>query len=221
VKLTVLFPSTLVASAILLSITTISQAVTTQFTDLATFNANTTGMTTIDFEGLAPSPGSIVYGATGLTISGVNFQGPIPDYLTALDDPTFFNFSPSANLYTPVGSITAILPAGINAIGFDLLNTGGSLPYIIALSNGETFSFGSSPLPSRKFAGFISSLDIASISVGRGNSFFTALDNFKFGTADNTAMSVPEPFTIIGTIVGGTAAFRMRKKLKFAPIDKK
>ena len=27
--------------------------------------------------------------------------------------------------------------------------------------------------------------------------------------------SVPEPFTIVGTLVGGTAALRMRKKLKF------
>ena len=30
----------------------------------------------------------------------------------------------------------------------------------------------------------------------------------------NTATSVPEPFTVIGTLVGGTAALRMRKKLK-------
>ena len=29
-----------------------------------------------------------------------------------------------------------------------------------------------------------------------------------------TPTAVPEPFTIIGTIIGGTAAFRMRKKLK-------
>lgn len=28
------------------------------------------------------------------------------------------------------------------------------------------------------------------------------------------AAAVPEPFTIIGTIIGGTAAFRLRKKLK-------
>ena len=28
------------------------------------------------------------------------------------------------------------------------------------------------------------------------------------------SQSVPEPFTIIGTIIGGTAAFRMRKKLR-------
>jgi hypothetical protein len=30
----------------------------------------------------------------------------------------------------------------------------------------------------------------------------------------NPTTSVPEPFTVIGTLVGGTAAFRMRKKLK-------
>ena len=30
----------------------------------------------------------------------------------------------------------------------------------------------------------------------------------------STPTAVPEPFTIIGTIIGGTAAFRMRKKLK-------
>jgi hypothetical protein len=33
-------------------------------------------------------------------------------------------------------------------------------------------------------------------------------------TAAPTSTSVPEPFTIIGTVIGGTAAVRMRKKLK-------
>ena len=37
-------------------------------------------------------------------------------------------------------------------------------------------------------------------------------DDLSFNS--KTPMSVPEPFTIIGSIVGGTAAFRMRKKLK-------
>jgi hypothetical protein len=35
-----------------------------------------------------------------------------------------------------------------------------------------------------------------------------------FAGTDIAATSVPEPFTIIGSLVGGTAAFRMRKKLK-------
>jgi hypothetical protein len=38
-------------------------------------------------------------------------------------------------------------------------------------------------------------------------------DNVSFNTV-NSSTQVPEPFTVIGTLVGGTAAFRMRKKLK-------
>jgi hypothetical protein len=33
------------------------------------------------------------------------------------------------------------------------------------------------------------------------------------GSIDGTTTAVPEPFTIIGTLIGGTAAFRIRKKL--------
>lgn len=40
-----------------------------------------------------------------------------------------------------------------------------------------------------------------------------AISNFS---APITPTSVPEPFTVIGTLVGGTAALRMRKKLKLA-----
>lgn len=42
-------------------------------------------------------------------------------------------------------------------------------------------------------------------------------DNYNFlGSTSSiqATTSVPEPFTIVGTIIGGTAAFRMRKKLK-------
>jgi hypothetical protein len=40
--------------------------------------------------------------------------------------------------------------------------------------------------------------------------------SFSFTPARSSATSVPEPFTVIGTLVGGTAAVRMRKKLKSA-----
>jgi hypothetical protein len=39
-------------------------------------------------------------------------------------------------------------------------------------------------------------------------------DNINVSAASTT--SVPEPFTIIGTVIGGTAAVRMRRKLKQA-----
>jgi hypothetical protein len=37
-----------------------------------------------------------------------------------------------------------------------------------------------------------------------------------YGSANKNSapQKIPEPFTIIGTAIGGTAAFRMRKKLK-------
>lgn len=41
---------------------------------------------------------------------------------------------------------------------------------------------------------------------------YILIDNFTFSS--NNATAVPEPFTIVGTFIGGTAALRMRKKLK-------
>jgi hypothetical protein len=51
---------------------------------------------------------------------------------------------------------------------------------------------------------------------GTGNTPYQYVDNFAIsGSAANSA-AVPEPFTVIGSLIGGTAAFRMRKKLKFS-----
>jgi hypothetical protein len=50
-----------------------------------------------------------------------------------------------------------------------------------------------------------------SFSPGVSGSFTTTIDGPGNVSAST---SVPEPFTIIGTLVGGTAAIRMRKKLK-------
>jgi hypothetical protein len=40
------------------------------------------------------------------------------------------------------------------------------------------------------------------------------------GSINGSTTSVPEPFTIVGTIIGSTAALRLRKKLKSAPNDR-
>jgi hypothetical protein len=48
-------------------------------------------------------------------------------------------------------------------------------------------------------------------SPGESGAFTTTIDGPGNVSAST---SVPEPFTIIGTLVGGTAAMRMRKKLK-------
>jgi hypothetical protein len=51
----------------------------------------------------------------------------------------------------------------------------------------------------------------ASDDFGDGPNDFT-INQLSLVTANTTA--VPEPFTIVGTLIGGTAALRMRKKLK-------
>jgi hypothetical protein len=212
-KIPVLFPSTLAAIAIAVGIATTAQAVTTQFTDLATFNANTTGIQTIDFEGLA-APGSYInYYSSGLTINSVNFSSA---QVQTVYDPGYFpplDFGSGAIL-VGINSITVTLPSGITAVGSDIMTYtpyGGS--FGIILSTGESFSANTLSYPDRQFVGFISTTDIASIvfTTGASNAI---LDNFRFGTGSNNATSVPEPFTIIGTLIGGTAAVRMRKKLK-------
>jgi hypothetical protein len=55
---------------------------------------------------------------------------------------------------------------------------------------------------------------IASITI-QNASGSNEVDHLQYGLA-STSTAVPEPFTIIGTLIGGTAALRMRKQLKGA-----
>jgi hypothetical protein len=51
------------------------------------------------------------------------------------------------------------------------------------------------------------------LSVTDGTFNALAFDKIN-ATVQQTSQSVPEPFTVVGTLIGGTAALRMRKKLK-------
>ncbi|WP_309738022.1 PEP-CTERM sorting domain-containing protein [Chamaesiphon sp. OTE_20_metabat_361] len=74
----------------------------------------------------------------------------------------------------------------------------------------DTFSTATNNTSSNNFYGF-TGVTFDAIRVTAGSNGLAAIDNIQFGTA--TAQSVPEPFSIIGTLIGGTAAFRIRKKL--------
>lgn len=200
-----------------------AQAVTVQFNDLASFNAATTTQN-IDFEGTAGSTGSTFYD-TGLTISGVTFTGlsggigGTPFGVIAVGSGE--GFDSGTNIRSCSGcAIVATLPSGITAVGSGFAGENAvSIPFTITLSTGETFNFSTPNSSSFNFAGFTSDTAISSISFRGGDSSTfnpnTRLDNFRFGTVNAVATTaVPEPFTVIGTIVGGTAALRMRKKLK-------
>jgi hypothetical protein len=198
-----------------------AQAVVVQYTNLASFQANTTGLTTIDFEGLAPSGSYENYSITGLINNGVKFTGVsryygylyVEDSLAA---PVYYDWGGSGSVLLGDynGTITATLPSGITAIGSDIMSViFYASPFNITLSTGEKFHINSLNYPDRQFVGFTSDTEIAAISF-QTTAGWAELDNFRFGTANSAATSVPEPFTIIGTFIGGTAAFRIRKKLQ-------
>ena len=205
-----------VASLSLLAAPHSAQAATVQFTDLGSFQANTTGLTNIDFEGLAPTGGSTDYG-NGLTTNGVKFIGS-SNYLYVVDpafSPSLYDWGSGAVLLgNEFGTITATLPSGVTAVSSDIMSiVDYASPFTITLSTGETFNINSLSYPNRQFIGFTSDTSIASISF-QANSGYPELDNFRYGFSNTNTTAVPEPFTIIGTLVGGTAAFRIRKKLK-------
>lgn len=105
-------------------------------------------------------------------------------------------------------------PGFINV--YDGLNGTGIL---LATLNLPTTPFNGAPDPTGQFSPFlpigVSFSGIArSVDFG-GTANQIAFDNITLGAAiPGGGTKVPEPFTIIGTLVGGTAALRMRKKLK-------
>lgn len=207
------------------------------YSDSSSFFGNTNGLQTINFEGLAipNSPGGAQsfqdLNLNDNTINGVKFTGarlahqgganPFARYTVSGD----FLFGSPCNGSGSGCGITALLPKGITAVGASLSTFVPAEVPLFFPTTSFTISLadGSAQVISGKsgFAGFTSSSDISSIAFSSPASnfpdlpYYIALDNFRFGSA-NPATSVPEPFTVIGTLVGGSAALRMRKKLRLA-----
>jgi hypothetical protein len=125
--------------------------------------------------------------------------------------------------YTPVvgNSFTATLT---NPLNFDF----GSLLGKLSIASGATFGGIYNPVSTNfpsghsffnlnpgSIATFSSGSDTSPVQI---TSFNFDVDNSVGGISPNgsysiRASAVPEPFTVIGTLVGGAAALRMRKKL--------
>ncbi len=102
------------------------------------------------------------------------------------------------------GFFDTIGSTGITAFGRD----GANLGSVVNTARGIEFLGLVTDDGSNQIAGLQFSL------VG-GDAQGFAIDNVRFNAAvNNPVEEVPEPFTIVGTIIGGSAAMRMRKKLK-------
>jgi hypothetical protein len=172
----------------------------------AAFNAATTGVTNINFEGIAPTNSFAYFGRPGsLSLGGVSFTTAASDlyvtsatYYLATFGPPGYNlgtgdFLLSGNV-APV-SLHATLPGAFTALAFDFgtfdtLNS----QVTIRLSTGDTFT-ASAPFPTSTFIGLTSTVPITSVDLvisGGERQDTLALDNFSFGSA----AAVPEPGTL-------------------------
>ena len=198
-----------------------ARADTATFTTRALFNGAATNLTTITFEGIAAA-NSVANFPSPLTLNGVTFSGPSGGGLqvSVLDSGFFsplFQFNSGAVL-GGFSFIQVTLPAGITAIGTDLMSTNPSgSPFQVVLANGETFLVNTPLRPERGFFGITTDVAIASIRFTTLSSApgvspgIPLLDNFSFG--QRNAATVPEPATILllGTGLAGLATRARRR----------
>ena len=168
----------------------------TVYTSLSSFNAATSGNTTITFNGIA-APGGFVAETSPATFAGATFSTTSSLFVI---DPGFYGFSYSnggflnADFQQP-DVITVTLPS-VTAVGFDFGGLFGATgPYLATLSDGFSTSLsssGSAASDNLSFVGFTSSTPLTSITLTLPDApEYNAIDNFVYASA------VPEPGTLV------------------------
>lgn len=185
-------------------------------TGTETFDSFANGATpaSINFPGIGTAgfvgSGSVVTGASGagrFPISGTNYYQPGSGTFTV----TFAAPVAAFGFYgTDIGDFNGQITLGL---------VGTTVPTTLTVPNTVN-----GPNGSALYYGFIAQNageTFTSVTFGNtaaGTDVF-GFDNLTVGSLSqvvppNGTTAVPEPFTIIGTLIGGTAAVRMRKKLK-------
>lgn len=194
------------ALALLGLLTLPAHAAIITITTRAAFEAATTGLQTLDFEGVAGVNSYVHYGASQ-TFSGVTFGSP-GNRLFVFDNGWYNANGPATDYLSNDGGptgLTIAFPAGTTAFGADFsrINQGHPNQNFLA-----TFSFAGGinlvrPVTAGSgstFYGFISDQPLIGVTYSDGNPFGNGhsetMDNFTFGMA-----AVPEPstaFTAVG-----------------------
>jgi hypothetical protein len=152
------------------------------------------------------------YASLGVSFSGLyyhpSFTGSIPN----ISPPSAGNFISG---FTGVINPFTISFSQIQSRAAFALATGTnpSTTFEALLNNTvvDSFTAATDEQNTSNFYGFTGvNFDTIRINTTGVNGSLALIDNIQFGSA---ATAVPEPFTVIGTLIGGTAAVRMRKKL--------
>ena len=143
-----------------------------------------------------PTNLTISFSTTSKAVNGLDSN---PNNNVGVDNSVFGTFSES-------GLLSSNLSFTGNIFNYD--PTQGNL--LMDISNISGTNNGSNAFNQSGISGTVTSRTYQNIGSSVANVDSVGLiTNFN-----NVATAVPEPFTIIGTLVGGTAALRMRKKLK-------
>jgi hypothetical protein len=214
---------TCAALVLLLELAGQCRAGITVYTSAPAFDAATSGLTNIDFNGIA-APGKFVYYGSGpLSLSGVTFTSNDSSAMYVID-PGYYGssypgggFLSAAYSTTKTDIITAALPGPTTALAMNYGGLlGGPVTFMFKLSDGSTFDATTSLSiagGSLDFIGVTDTTALSSVAISMPDSpNYYAIDNFQFGTA----LSIPEPRSVVSasvaTLLVSGAMYRRRKR---------
>ncbi len=201
-----------------------AKASLTVYHNASDYQAATTGLTTIDFNGIASSGGFVSYGNGPLTLSGVDFTSNGSMFVI---DPGFYG-SPygeggflNSDFTQPNNIITATLPGPATAIGMNFggLFSGGIVDFMLTFSDGSTVNASTTQSiggGSLDFIGVTSTVALTSVQITMPDTpYYNAIDNFSVGLS-----AVPEPSTMatagLAVLLCGGFSWRRRGHLRRA-----
>jgi len=201
---------------VMCALSTVSTASVTIYTSRAAWTAATSGVTTADFNGIAPFGGFVSYGSGPAVIDGLTFTSNDSMFVI---DPAFYGFPYPDGFfnadYNIPNLVTITLPSSYTAIGFDfgsLFSGGASFDVTLgSLGPFTVVSTGSVQDGVLAFAGFVSTTSFNTVTLSMPDApFYNSVDNFSYGSA------VPEPgsLALLGTgLVGIVGVLRRRLML--------
>jgi hypothetical protein len=212
----------------------------TTYTDLASWQAATSGVLTADFEAMTPGGPVTNYNTASGVSSYPNVQfiglSSSGSYLLDVEDTSYVAWAAFRNFGTgdalsqlmdrptngsPLPYIHVVFSTPVTAFGSDLFTSGpNALSFAITVL-GTQYTVATNPLPTTAFWGVTSDTPITSADFTLQGTTFNGgshefLDNFRYGTAQaqGPPPDVPEAATLvmIGSGLIGLAYMRKRNK---------
>ncbi len=203
----------------------------TTFSDRATFNSAVGSTTLEDFTSTAnfPIPNGILDSTSSFGTLAAGDIKAGATYTTPVGTGNYFNIDAGGAFsggFLDGFDFGRILTISYNPLisgfGFDTNDLMPDFDITINFSSAPSYTANFTGITGTQFFGFKSdAADIQSvlISSSYSNGFAFAIDNHSFG-GSAVATTVPEPFTVLGTIFGVGSSVALKRKLAKAQADK-